>query len=197
MVDTVGFLVLGIEFFFSPVLTLAVSPFTLNIKATHVCSCYMSFSVFSFVPFLLDSALKLILFCPWNWIVLRHWYIPSYLISQDHKSWKEPTRLFESMVVVGLHPNCDIQALQRQYFLRKSEGPGKLRSALGYQNQSRVEAEPNLEPQVFIIGCTDWITTTIVIIILTASCPSTVFFLFYNSIIAVSTTTFIGFRFEY
>ena len=136
---------------------------------------HMSFSVFSFVPFLLDSALKLILFCPWNWIVLRHWYIPSYLISQDHKSWKEPTRLFESMVVVGLHPNCDIQALQRQYFLRKSEGPGKLRSALGYQNQSRVEAEPNLEPQVFIIGCTDWITTTIVIIILTASCPRQLF----------------------
>ncbi|KAL2970985.1 hypothetical protein AAZX31_15G168700 [Glycine max] len=70
---------------------------------------------------------------------------------QDHKSWKEPTRLFESMVVVGLHPNCDIQALQRQYFLRKSEGPGKLRSALGYQNQSRVEAEPNLEPQVLFV----------------------------------------------
>ncbi|KAL2970984.1 hypothetical protein AAZX31_15G168700 [Glycine max] len=55
------------------------------------------------------------------------------------------------MVVVGLHPNCDIQALQRQYFLRKSEGPGKLRSALGYQNQSRVEAEPNLEPQVLFV----------------------------------------------
>lgn len=50
------------------------------------------------------------------------------------------------MVVVGLHPNCDIQALQRQYFARKSEGAGKLRSALGNQNQSRVE--PNIEPQV-------------------------------------------------
>lgn len=54
------------------------------------------------------------------------------------------------MVVVGLHPNCDIQALQRQYIDRKSEGSGKLRSALGYHNQSRVE--PNLEPQVLIIG---------------------------------------------
>jgi len=72
------------------------------------------------------------------------------LISQDHRAWKEPTKLFESMVVVGLHPNCDIQALQRQYFVRKSEGSGKLRSALGYQNQSRVE--PNVEPQVLIIG---------------------------------------------
>ncbi|KAM5547253.1 hypothetical protein ABKV19_001649 [Rosa sericea] len=67
----------------------------------------------------------------------------------DHRSLKEPTRLFESMVVVGLHPNCDIQALQRQYFARKSEGAGKLRSALGNQNQSRVE--PNIEPQVLLV----------------------------------------------
>lgn len=68
---------------------------------------------------------------------------------QDHRSLKEPTRLFESMVVVGLHPNCDIQALHRQYIARKSEGPGRLRSALSSQNQSRVE--PNIEPQVGII----------------------------------------------
>ncbi|KAG4381584.1 hypothetical protein GLYMA_15G176600v4 [Glycine max] len=81
----------------------------------------------------------------------RQWAANFQLQYMDHKSWKEPTRLFESMVVVGLHPNCDIQALQRQYFLRKSEGPGKLRSALGYQNQSRVEAEPNLEPQVLFV----------------------------------------------
>ena len=67
---------------------------------------------------------------------------------QDHRSLKEPTRLFESMVVVGLHPNCDIQALERQYIARKTEGSGKLRSALGCQNQSRVE--PNIEPQVGI-----------------------------------------------
>ncbi|CAL5321810.1 unnamed protein product [Camellia sinensis] len=42
--------------------------------------------------------------------------------SCDHRPLKEPSRLFESMVVVGLHPNCDIQALQKQYFGRKSEG---------------------------------------------------------------------------
>ncbi|KAL5158482.1 DENN domain-containing protein 5B [Glycine soja] len=70
----------------------------------------------------------------------RQWAANFQLQYMDHKSWKEPTRLFESMVV-----------LQRQYFLRKSEGPGKLRSALGYQNQSRVEAEPNLEPQVLFV----------------------------------------------
>lgn len=57
------------------------------------------------------------------------------------------------MVVVGLHPSCDIQALERQYVVRKSEGSGKLRSALGYQNQSRVE--PNVEPQVLIFGYRD------------------------------------------
>ncbi|KAI3789985.1 hypothetical protein L2E82_02794 [Cichorium intybus] len=58
---------------------------------------------------------------------------------------KEPSRLFESMVVVGLHPNCDIQAFQRQYFGRRSEGPGRLRG----QHQFRVE--PNLEPQVLFV----------------------------------------------
>ncbi|XP_004513477.1 uncharacterized protein [Cicer arietinum] len=79
----------------------------------------------------------------------RQWAANFHLQYNDHKSWKEPTRLFESMVVVGLHPNCDIQALQRQYLVRKSEGSGKLRSALGYQNQSRVE--PNVEPQVLFV----------------------------------------------
>lgn len=83
---------------------------------------------------------------------------------QDHRPLKEPSRIFESMVVVGLHPNCDIQALQRQYNARRSENSGKLRSALSYQNNNRVE--PSLEPQVsimcrmsnylkffFLIGC--------------------------------------------
>ncbi|XWS26607.1 hypothetical protein CRYUN_Cryun26dG0045300 [Craigia yunnanensis] len=67
----------------------------------------------------------------------------------DHRSLKEPSRLFESLVVVGLPPNCDIQALQRQYVTGKFEGSGKLRSALSYQNNSRVE--PNLEPQVLFV----------------------------------------------
>ncbi|KAH9763249.1 UDENN domain-containing protein [Citrus sinensis] len=67
----------------------------------------------------------------------------------DHRSLKEPTRLFESMVVVGLHPNCDIKALERQCFARKSEFPGKLRSARNYQNYSRVE--PDIEPQVLFV----------------------------------------------
>lgn len=59
------------------------------------------------------------------------------------------------MVVVGLHPNCDIQALQRQYAAKKSEGSGRLRTALNNsQSQSRVE--PHLEPQVGFIFNHTW-----------------------------------------
>ena len=68
-------------------------------------------------------------------------------LKQDQKPLKDPSRLFESVVVVGLHPNCDMQALERQYISRKSEGSsGRLRSAMVSQNHSRVE--PSLEPQV-------------------------------------------------
>ncbi|KAL3644403.1 hypothetical protein CASFOL_012335 [Castilleja foliolosa] len=66
----------------------------------------------------------------------------------DHRVWKEPTKLFESMVVVGLPPSSDVQALQNLYFSRKPESPGRLRNALG-QHQSRIE--PNLEPQVLFV----------------------------------------------
>ncbi|KAJ1400718.1 uDENN domain, partial [Sesbania bispinosa] len=79
----------------------------------------------------------------------RQWAANFQLQHMDQRSWKEPSRLFESMVVVGLPPNCDVQALQRQYVNRKFEGSGNLRSALGYQNQSRVE--PNIEPQVLFV----------------------------------------------
>ncbi|GJT87301.1 DENN (AEX-3) domain-containing protein [Tanacetum coccineum] len=71
------------------------------------------------------------------------------LQSQHQRILKEPSRLFESMVVAGLHPSCDIQALKRQYFGRRPEGPGRLRSALSGQHQFRVE--PNLEPQVLFV----------------------------------------------
>ncbi|KAG8657110.1 hypothetical protein MANES_03G039600v8 [Manihot esculenta] len=67
----------------------------------------------------------------------------------DHRPLKEPSRLFESMVVVGLHPNCDLQALQRQYVSRKFEGFGRVQGSLGFQNHSRIE--PILEPQVLFV----------------------------------------------
>lgn len=63
------------------------------------------------------------------------------------------------MVVVGLHPNCDIQALQRQYVSRKFEGSGKFRGALGHQNQSRIE--PSIEPQVFILNNIDYFISVV------------------------------------
>ncbi|KAI3410839.1 uncharacterized protein J3R85_018350 [Psidium guajava] len=66
----------------------------------------------------------------------------------DHRSIREPSRLFESMVVVGLHPNCDTLALQKRYVARKFEGTGKLRNSLS-SHQSRVE--PNIEPQVLFV----------------------------------------------
>lgn len=93
--------------------------------------------------------------------VRRGTYNPEVLTSQkrqwanfqlqhlDHRSFKGPSRLFESMVVVGLPPSCDIQALQRQYVIRQPEGSGKLRSALSCQNNSRVE--PYVEPQVLFV----------------------------------------------
>lgn len=67
----------------------------------------------------------------------------------DHRVWKEPSKLFESMVVVGLPPNSDIQALQNLYFARKFEGSGRFRNPLGGQHQCRIE--PNLEPQVLFV----------------------------------------------
>lgn len=79
----------------------------------------------------------------------RQWAKSFHLHSLDHpKILKEPSRLFESMVVIGLHPSCDIMALQQLYFGRKSEGSSIFKSALG-QHQSRVE--PNLEPQVLFV----------------------------------------------
>ncbi|KAF5802484.1 putative cDENN domain, uDENN domain, tripartite DENN domain, DENN domain lobe protein [Helianthus annuus] len=52
---------------------------------------------------------------------------------------KEPSRLFESMVVVGLHPNSDIQL-----------GSGRLQNATNGQHQSTL-AVANLEPQVLFV----------------------------------------------
>ncbi|XP_076934811.1 uncharacterized protein LOC143601233, partial [Bidens hawaiensis] len=53
--------------------------------------------------------------------------------------FKEPSRLFESMVVVGLHPNSDIQS-----------GSGRLQNAVNGQHQSTLEVA-NVEPQVLFV----------------------------------------------
>ncbi|MED6194827.1 hypothetical protein PIB30_032141 [Stylosanthes scabra] len=67
----------------------------------------------------------------------RQWAANFQLQNMEHRSWKETTKLFESMVVCGLNPNSNIQALQNQYLFRKSG------------SQSRVE--PNIEPQVLFV----------------------------------------------
>ncbi|KAJ6825355.1 uncharacterized protein M6B38_375730 [Iris pallida] len=67
----------------------------------------------------------------------------------DHRSIREPSRLFESMVVVGLHPNTDVQALQKQMMERNIDDTKKSRSIMAYHHQ--VHAELNLEPQVLFV----------------------------------------------
>ncbi|KAL2945175.1 DENN domain-containing protein 4C [Bienertia sinuspersici] len=68
------------------------------------------------------------------------------LESLDHRSFKEPSKFFESMVVVGLPPSFDTQELRKRLIARKSEGSGRFRIALSGHDHSGVE--PNFEPQV-------------------------------------------------
>ncbi|KNA07225.1 hypothetical protein SOVF_173800 [Spinacia oleracea] len=78
----------------------------------------------------------------------RQW--TSYqLESLDERSFMEPSKLFESMVVVGLPPSFDAQSLRKRLLSRKSEGSGKFRIALNGYNHNRVE--PNFEPQVLFV----------------------------------------------
>ena len=59
---------------------------------------------------------------------------------------KEPSKLFESIVVVGLHPRTDVRALEKHVLERSNEDQRKSRSMLNFHQQ--VHAEPNFEPQV-------------------------------------------------
>ncbi|XP_068658413.1 uncharacterized protein [Aristolochia californica] len=71
------------------------------------------------------------------------------LQSLDQRSVKEPSRLYESIVVVGLHPNCDIKVLQKQMFEKNLEGSKTLQIASSFQNQAN--GKPNIEPQVLFV----------------------------------------------
>lgn len=61
----------------------------------------------------------------------RQW--ASFHLQAHRRILKEPSRLFESIVVVGLHPNCDIQSLERQ------------------QSGIKFKVPENLEPQVLFV----------------------------------------------
>ncbi|KAL8208460.1 hypothetical protein R6Q57_007872 [Mikania cordata] len=68
----------------------------------------------------------------------RQW--TSFQLQALHrKILKEPSRLFESMVVVGLHPNSDIQS-----------GSGRLQNSINGTPQSTL-AVTNIQPQVLFV----------------------------------------------
>ncbi|XP_057839634.2 uncharacterized protein LOC131049560 isoform X1 [Cryptomeria japonica] len=68
----------------------------------------------------------------------------------ERKHQKEPTLLFENIVVVGLHPNTDIQAtevsLTRKKSFEDAEGSEILKD--GFKYHHRGLGQQNLEPQV-------------------------------------------------
>lgn len=79
-------------------------------------------------------------------------YLQNVCISQDQKSVKEPTRLFESIVVVGLHPNTDLKALEKVALGKKNSGTTKISTSMP-RGEEQVEADTNIEPQVLYHRC--------------------------------------------
>ena len=67
-------------------------------------------------------------------------------IEQDHRSTWEPSELFESLVVVGLHPKWDVQLFQKKLQMRKLGSTKKKGSIPNHQEQ--VESPEKIEPQV-------------------------------------------------
>lgn len=65
---------------------------------------------------------------------------------QSLRSFKEPSKLFETMVVVGLHPSFDVRTLGRQLIAWKNDVSEKVLFSLDHKNRSCIE--PALEPQV-------------------------------------------------
>ncbi|KAG0489172.1 hypothetical protein HPP92_007983 [Vanilla planifolia] len=63
----------------------------------------------------------------------------------DHKAVKEPTRLFESMVVVGLHPDADRMALEKLALKKKGSSTKMVTNMLTSDGD---EVGINVEPQV-------------------------------------------------
>lgn len=70
-------------------------------------------------------------------------------MKKDQKSVKEPTRLFESIVVVGLHSNADLKVLEKVALRRKNSGVKISTSIL--KGEDQVEAGASIEPQVLFV----------------------------------------------
>ncbi|PKA47168.1 hypothetical protein AXF42_Ash017113 [Apostasia shenzhenica] len=71
------------------------------------------------------------------------------LICQDQKLVKEPSRIFESLVVIGLHPNADVRAIEKVALERKNGGK-KISTNL-LKDEDEVGADVNFEPQVLFV----------------------------------------------
>ncbi|XP_031497112.1 uncharacterized protein LOC116262143 isoform X2 [Nymphaea colorata] len=70
------------------------------------------------------------------------------LQSLDQKCLKEPSRLFESMVVVGLHPKSDVRSLKAMLSDKKSDG---FRGLKIFNQHNDFHNTPMLDPQILFV----------------------------------------------
>jgi hypothetical protein len=71
-------------------------------------------------------------------------------VLQERKKWTEPSSLFEHMVVVGIHPEAETQALEtallkRRTFERELDAPERLRDVMRQQFRGTTPALPDPE----------------------------------------------------
>lgn len=64
---------------------------------------------------------------------------------QDHKNYKEPTSLFEHFIIVGLHPDANLEVVEDAFSKRKR---WELQVAQSELLDKQGKTIPTLEPQV-------------------------------------------------
>ena len=64
---------------------------------------------------------------------------------QDHKNYKEPTSLFEHFIIVGLHPDANLEVVEDAFAKRKR---WELQVAQSELLDKQGKTIPTLEPQV-------------------------------------------------
>ncbi|KAF3328150.1 DENN domain-containing protein 5B [Carex littledalei] len=78
----------------------------------------------------------------------RMWY-QMYSKSRNHRQLKEPTSLFEHLLVVGLHSCANVEAIEDAFVKRKAWENGVVKSdVLDLRNIQYHAAIPTLEPQI-------------------------------------------------
>lgn len=73
----------------------------------------------------------------------------SCFLEQGNRCIREPSHLFESIVIVGLPPQADIHELENIALGRNDEDGKRSRNLFG-NSHNQVHAISNLEPQVII-----------------------------------------------